>query len=255
MRPLSRLLSPHAGLAVLAALVGGPASPALGGELSATAKKGELRIIGSDDADVFEVVGLGAGEVQVRCAPGTTVNGKAKKTFGGVLGDVTIKTKKGDDFVAVLDLYVGDDLRVRVDGGHDRVLLFDVYVEDDLLVLGENGRDAIELIDVYVDGDCSVKGGKKIDDIAFVDCVFGGDFVLRAGNGDDDVFVEACVFYDDSLFDLGHGYDELQVGYGTSYLDDVDFDGGDEVDVLLLGAVSFWWGIDVDVDDFEYLFY
>ncbi|MFG0320542.1 MAG: hypothetical protein ACF8XB_24940 [Planctomycetota bacterium JB042] len=228
--------------------------PADGGDLTAKVKKGTLEILGSDEDDVFDVVGLGPGVVVVRGLHGTTVNGKQKKTFDGVDRDVTIKTMAGDDDVAVFDLWVGDDLRVKVDGGHDRVLLDGVYVADDLLVLGENGRDDLTLHGVVVDGDASVKGGKKADDVWLFDCVFDGDFVLRAGKGDDDVDVEACLFTEDAEFDLGGGYDTIALVYGTSFWDDVEFDGGGDVDAILLGGVWFAWGTDVDVDDFEFLY-
>jgi len=225
------------------------------GNVEGSVKKGALILKGDGDANDIEVIGVGYDTIKVRGRSGTTINGKLSKTFDHVDGDVAIKLGDGDDEVEVRYLTVREDLRIRGELGDDVIVLFDNWVQDDLKILGGGGEDEIIVDETWVWDDSAIKGGKKRDDVHIDDSFFDGDFVFRGGNGDDELIVTTCDFDDEALFHMGNGDDEQFIGTGTWFAEDVEFDGAGQTDALVFGYVYFDWGVDVEIDDYEYFSY
>lgn len=247
--PASRLLLP---LSLLLAL---GATALADGNVRGKVKSGRLTLKGDAEDNILELEEVGYRAIRVRGYDGTRINGSSSRTFYGVDEDIVVKLGSGDDEVLIDSVYVHDDLRIKGQGGDDLIILDDVYVDDDLVVGGNSGRDEIVLDEVLVEGETTLKGGKDRDDVYVDDSLFGHDFEFRGGSGSDDLVVTTCDFYDGACFAMGDGDDEHFIGSGTWLYDDSEFDGGDDTDFLDFGAVFFWWGVDVDIDDYEYFSY
>lgn len=71
-----------------------------------------------DGSDAIEVIGLPSEDGDL-----TTINGAPSFTFTGVTGDIAANMRGGDDVVYIHDLDILGDLNVRTGRGNDRVLV------------------------------------------------------------------------------------------------------------------------------------
>jgi hypothetical protein len=237
-----------------------PAATFAAGDVTSKVKGDNLILKGDELNNVLEITGSG-GDVVVRGLDGTLIDGRSTVVFDGIDRDIRVKLKGGDDEVEVRDIAIQDDLKILTGDGQDWIMLDNVYVEDDLLISAGGLADEVVLFDLLVDGDAEVKTGKGDDEALADDVLFLDSATIRGGKGDDDVVILFCWFEDDAEISVGDGDDVLEIDDGTTFLDEVDLDGGDDDDLLILGHVNFWcscWFFccsDVDIDDFEHLVY
>ena len=182
------------------------------GNVVAKVVKGNLKITGDAlDNHITITQGLTSNEFVIT-GTGTTVNGGAQVTLGGVTKSFRINLRGGDDLMKLDGLIVPDKLIVRTGWGDDRVELENVNVlgrtnintgrgNDDVLIdpteFGRNARvktgggaDLVTLAEVTFKRRGRILTGWGADTVSVADSDFQGKADLKTGSGDDAVKLE-----------------------------------------------------------------
>jgi hypothetical protein len=119
---------------------------------------GTLTVTGDAGADSIAIFGTAnAGEFTIQGRGGTTVNGAASATIGGVTGDLVIQTGNGNDTVNLDHVYLAGSLWVQTDDGDDVVVfgatgVVSARVGCDVLSMGGNDLFRAEAYKAFFGG-------------------------------------------------------------------------------------------------------
>lgn len=201
----------------------------MAGDVNAFAIGRYLYITGDQASNGIAIVDDGAGNLNVtgldQGGSATTVNGGASETFVKIK-DIVISMGKGDDAVAISDVYVngnifvsggiGDDaiglgdftdtgvfddavdallgtLTVKksvvlsADDGDDTILATDTAISKTLTVSTGDGFDIVQFDDVSVLKSTTIVTGADDDTVSLTQTSAAKSLVISTGNGDDDV--------------------------------------------------------------------
>jgi YVTN family beta-propeller protein len=165
------------------------------GVIAVVNRSGDLTVRGTNGNDIISIRGCGEF-FTVQVEPPLTVNGMASVSLGGVLRDVRVQTKNGDDVV-----------RIEADPG---------CLSSDFTVIPRNlkintggGGDTVELSHADVSGTTSIVTGGLNDAVTVRDSAFGGRVTINGGGGDDQVNVVNSEFNDRVLLNGGGNLDDL----------------------------------------------
>ncbi len=182
-------------LAVALALLTSTAA-ARAGDLVASVKHGDLRLVAKGDAVTFAIdqVGLSSSEFRLTPSASDTVNGATTaQVVGGVTRDVRFSAKRtliDAEFVAVT---IPRDLRVMVGkSGGGTVLASTFSIGRDVRVEAEGGLQ-LELYTGPVGRRITSKGGRRFDAVDLRGVHVAEDVDVELGNGDCFFqFIEGC---------------------------------------------------------------
>lgn len=195
------------------------------------AQDNEIVIRATDQSDRYFIEGLN----------GTTVEGSALTEVVGVVDDVRINLRGGNNVLLLtregIDgiesaLYVADRLQIRTGGGSDLVVLEDVRVggTTDVKMGGGDDTFAAARFSRLV-GDVQVRAGAGNDLVGMSDSSTDGQFRVVAGSGDDDVLLFESIVRGNMEMRTGGGNDLLAM-HLTDVNGDLRFNGGGGRDFL-----------------------
>ncbi|MCA9048828.1 MAG: peptidylprolyl isomerase, partial [Planctomycetaceae bacterium] len=157
----------------------------LAGNVTAQLNGVNAVIRGDAQANSFELL-ISGGDIVVRGADGTTINGST------------------DDFVLVTGgTSIGGTLEILAGSGADSVTVTGIDVGD-VTVMGGGGNDEIVFDSVTTSGNASVYGNSGMDLLGFSGGVIGGNLLLNGGAHSDDIVVDGTTI-DGNLVMLGLG--------------------------------------------------
>jgi len=193
---------------------------------------------------------------------GTTVNGQASVTVGGVTNSVWIDMGSGDDVVKLLAFQVPNQLHIDLDAGHDVVeaglASTGNRVGGELWIEGDDGDDRVSIANLQAGGNTWVKLGTGHDTLAAwamqvdaslrIDGDAGNDRVWLTdlavanlyawfGEGGDSFSALRVSALDRFFLSMGRGNDRASILQSAAA--DAEFIGGVGFDVLTLGGNRF----------------
>ncbi|MCP4574148.1 MAG: hypothetical protein GY838_17440 [bacterium] len=147
----------------------------MSGNVVVTMADGDVLVRGdrADNAVIADQDGLPAGQIRIRGADGTTINGQAEVILDDVLGAVTMRLRGGDDTVTLDGVTLPGDLTVLGGRGDNAVVLTDVDIGGDVTVRNGRGADTFELT-----------GASRIGDDLTIDNRSGGATTTITGVSD-----------------------------------------------------------------------
>ncbi len=147
----------------------------MSGNVVVTMADGDVLVRGdrADNAVIADQDGLPAGQLRIRGADGTTINGQAEVILDDVLGAVTMRLRGGADTVTLDGVTLPGDLTVLGGRGDNAVVLTDVDIAGDVTVRNRRGTDTFELT-----------GASRIGDDLTIDNRSGGAITTIAGLSD-----------------------------------------------------------------------
>jgi len=217
----------------------------LAADLHALVVGGDLIVVGSKGDDILVIEGSSESEGTWTITPtdNDSINGNEpgeSVTLSGVVGDVRVSLRKGNDRLTikgpqvgyvrgslsirgssgtneihVSDLCVGEDLSIRTRGAADAISVRASEVRDNLVIRSAAGADSVECVGVTVGAslDADIGGGWYNDEISIVDSVVGNDLYCRSSRGDNEFIVGQTVVGNRTRVRLGNGADHVQIGY------------------------------------------
>ena len=207
-----------------------------GNSVEVSSLDGTTRIAGDngnldDDArdGVFStVIGRRVDDVRVNLQGGDDV----LSVFGRrirVTGDIEIEGGRGDDTIAVKEVFANDDIEIEGGAGSDLISLLNSRAEDDVKIDLGGGDDAVSLARVRAGDDLRVKGRDGDDAVFMARVRVRDDVTVRTGDGQS-LGLYASVKADDILIKGGDQTDGV-IGIGLTSFDDLEIDteGGDDV--------------------------
>ena len=224
------------------------------GNVVVSVSGGDLRITGSAAAPhFFNVTQTGPGQFKVSAdtseTPGTTINGGAEVTVGGVTDDIRINVKGSYNGVKLINLTVPDKLVIKTGSGKDDVKLENVIVLGDC-VIKTRGRD--DNVDIHgfsdLRGGFHLRTGAGYDDIELVDSRFRGVADGRTAGGRDWLNANHSTFDEHFYFHVGFGKDAL-LAQDTLAVVGGEANGGPGIDAFIDGGGNT--GADPTLTSFE----
>jgi len=190
------------------------------GNVELRLEHGNAVITGDDSDNNIIVTQACCQTVIVTGRAETTVNGNTGRSeVEGVIHDIDIKMKGGDDFVRV-EVVPGfppipGDLKIDMAEGEDTIELLGVTVADETRIDTGDGNDII-----FIDGVLSPNG--------FTNSDFTGSFTVKGGSGDDLLEFHHTVFRSDVDVRMGSGIDGVCNTEDSEFLhpERARFDGG-----------------------------
>ncbi len=185
------------------------------GNVVVSVSGGDLRITGSAAAPhFFNVEQTGPGTYKVSAdtseTPGTTINGGAEVTVGGVTDDIRIKVKGSYNGVNLVNLTVPDKLVIKTGSGHDDVWVENVTVNGDCVIKTRGRDDYVKISDSSdLQGRSDLRTGAGYDEIELVGSRFRGVADGRTGSGRDRLWSTKSTFDEEFYFHLGKADDQL----------------------------------------------
>jgi len=169
----------------------------LAGDVHAAVVNGNLQITGDAaangvlvaqvDETTFLVRGLKAG------GEATTIDGKPRRVFHNVTGNVVINTGRGADRINVGRASKGSVLakRLIIDAGkgNDRVVCTNVVIKGAVTIELGQGADLLSMNKVKARRAVEVKGGTNADRLVVNSSVFNKQVRIKTGAGRDKLFV------------------------------------------------------------------
>lgn len=164
------------------------------GDVQVRVENGNL-ILRGDDQDNNIII----TESGLSGRAGTTVNGQRHLFIPeGVINDIIINMRGGDDFVRVelpgTNFAIPHDLEINMGAGNDIIELLQVRAPNETRINTGNGNDI-----VFIDG---VLGFNE-----FIHSEFNGKFELKAGSGEDLFEFHHTIFRGEVAVNLGSGID------------------------------------------------
>lgn len=200
---------------------------------------GDLVLNGDNQDNQLAVVATEvAGQYEIQGVAGTTINGQQSIVVDGVVDDMRINLRGGDNQILLTGTdsdgdsnnFVVDDVRFTSRSGNDIMVLQDVSVLGQLRARTSSGNDAIGvkygqvesisvrsgsgndvmmLWEVEVNGRTDVDLGSDDDAMVSIFSEYQDDVRIRMGSGEDFGTTAADTFDQDLLLDGGNGNDEL----------------------------------------------
>ena len=147
---------------------------------------------GAGGSSQIEVTQVGA-EYVITGAGGTTINGEAAVTVGGVTGKVNISMRDGADEVTITDVDFAGNLKIGLGKGADTLTLTDVTVGGNTTIKGQPGADEVTLDGFDGTGKLKVRLGGGDDLLTLIDVTVGGTADYNGGAGVDQIQMTPAV--------------------------------------------------------------
>jgi len=205
---------------------------------------GQSAFINGDAADNSVQVLVEGGNVVVRGADGTTVNGSTNDFVlatgtSQISGSIFARLSNGNDNFAVNGVTVGRHVSINGGRGNDRIVLTNSIVNRNVAMAGSSGNDVLVVSTTSIGRHLSISGGGGSDDIVIDDSQIGQDARLRGGSGDDDIVVRNSQIGDDLAAATHRGNDMVMID-ASSIGDRSRIAGGTGSDnVVIQGTSSF----------------
>lgn len=196
---------------------------------------GDLVIAGDNASNELEVRSTGfAGQYEIQGEAGTTINGQSSITVQGVVDDIRINLRGGDNRIKLqgtpsANNFNVDDVRFSSRNGEDSISLDMVNLSGQFRANMGGGIDAVGMRVVEASS-INVRTGSGNDVVGMMDTDISGRADVNMGTGDDLLF-SLRNEYQDARFRMGGGSDFVATALDT--IQDLRLDGGGSTDELL----------------------
>jgi hypothetical protein len=189
-------------------------SPTLAGATLDDTVLGRLKLVGDDQAGAVLTDVVVGGKASIKGGPGDDL--LIMDAGCGILGDLVVKLRGGDDTVGANGRVFGN-ATINLGGGSiSTVATADLTVFGDLTIISEgSAADTWSFQGADVLGRTTLMSDKGADTVLFDDSNFYGRFDFLSGGGSDQVQIGDdldVAFRAKTLIDLGNGADTLQLG-------------------------------------------
>ncbi|MFY9257003.1 MAG: peptidylprolyl isomerase [Fuerstiella sp.] len=229
---------------------------------------GQTAFINGDAADNSVQILVDGGNVVVRGADGTTINGSSNDfvlatgstsipgslyasldngndtfTIDGVTlpGNAFISGGSGNDQIAVMgSSTISGNLHINGNSGADTISLQNSTVGRNATILGARGADTLIVSSATIGRDLYVSGGSNNDNIVVDNSRIGRDTTIVGLGGEDNIVLRDSVFVDDITI-AGHGGNDIIV-FDSSDVGDKSFifGGGGRDNIQITGSSTFY---------------
>ena len=216
----------------------------LAGNVVAALAGNQMTIDGDAYANEIEVVEIAPNQIQVTGLGGTTVNGAASGVFsGGLIEDVTIRLRGGDDVCLIRNVSLTDnamgELEVRTHRGDDFVEMTGVETSQSIKVDTGQNNDVLQAFHTRTRGQYLTQTGHG-NDVTVVEDFFAGFFEAGSWDGNDEIVLRKGETVTDARVRSGTQHDRVELvdmRVGVDLLVDT-WDGFDQVNVKNVHVVA-----------------